>query len=227
MDGRRPTGIMFVNTNVDSPAKEAEYSNWYQAVHFPDVCEPGIFVNALMFHNLRYPPPQGEAKFLAFYETFWPDIDVAYAEFSTRLVAKLRAESRIHAGTRGALFGVYRQLSITFSTERRKRSQSVMAVHIDAKAPGKEQDVRGWYAGTHVAEVAALGLFHTGSFNELIDGPAYRTARNPEQPRFLALYESDIGDPQALGAAVAKHFPGGVPDYVKIRGASSFYRVSP
>ncbi len=227
MDGRKPTGIMFVNTNVDSPAKEIEYNNWYQAVHFPDVCEPGIFVNATMFHNVRYPPPPGEGKFLAFYETFWPDIDVAYAEFSARLVAMLRAQNRIHAGTRKAMFAIYRQLCIHFSTDRRKRSQSVMAVHIDAKTPGKEAGVREWYVDQHIREVTGLGLFHTGSFSELSDGPAYRAVKDPEQPRFIALYESDIGDPQALGGMVAKHFPGGVPDYVKIRGAQFFHRASP
>ncbi|MCH8283503.1 MAG: hypothetical protein IIC20_02885, partial [Chloroflexi bacterium] len=71
MDGRRPVGIMYTNTNVDDPAKETEYNQWYHDVHFPDVTEPGIFVNATMFHNVFSPPRPGEGKFLAFYECYW------------------------------------------------------------------------------------------------------------------------------------------------------------
>lgn len=226
MDGRRPVGIMYVNTDVDDPSKEAEYNLWYQNVHFPDVSEPGLFVNCLMFHNVNSPPRPGEGKFLAFYESFWQDLDAAYAEFS-KTVAKLRKEQRIHAGTRKALFGIYRQLSVNFSTGRRKRSQSVLAVHIESKEPRKDTDVKRWYIDTHVPEVVALGLWHTGSFNQLIEGQPFASVKDPGQPRFLALYESDIGDPRALSAEVASHFPKGVPDYVKIVGASMFYRASP
>ena len=56
MDGRRPAGIMYVNTHIDDARHEAEYHNWYRDVHFPDVTQPGIFVNAAMFHNASTPP---------------------------------------------------------------------------------------------------------------------------------------------------------------------------
>ncbi len=227
MDGRRPVGIMYTNTNVDDPAKEIEYNQWYHDVHFPDVTEPGIFVNATMFHNVFSPPRPGEGKFLAFYECYWQDLDGAYAEF-TKTVAKLRTEHRIHAGTARAFYGVYRQLTIVSSTDRRKRTQSLLAVRIDAQEPSKEADVKRWYTETHVPEVVELGLYHTGSFGELITGEPFRSMADPGQPRFLAVYESDIGDPQWLAGEVGRRFSSpGVPDYVQIDGASMFYRVSP
>ena len=64
MDGRRPTAIMYVNTDVDQPWKQDEYQRWYRDVHFPDVTEPGIFVQPEMFHNAVSPIPAGEGKFL-------------------------------------------------------------------------------------------------------------------------------------------------------------------
>ena len=98
MDGRRPTGVMYVNTHVDDPNKEIEYDAWYRNVHFPDVTEPGMFVNATMFHNANVPPATGEGKFLAFYETYWEDVGAATDAFRG-WVDVLGRESRIHAGT--------------------------------------------------------------------------------------------------------------------------------
>ena len=66
MDGRKPTGILYVNTHVADPTIEIEYDRWYHDVHFPDVTEPGIFVEAMMFHNASVPPAENEGKFLAF-----------------------------------------------------------------------------------------------------------------------------------------------------------------
>ena len=228
MDGRRPVGIMYTNTSVDHPTKEIEYNRWYHDVHFPDVTEPGIFVNALMFHNAVTPLPPGQGKFLAFYESFWPDLDFAYGEFS-KTVKMLREQKRIHAGTaQPGLYGIYRQLSIHFSTQRRRRSQSVMAVMIDCKEKGKENDLKKWYNEKHVKEVVDLGIYHTGSFSQLITGEPFKQHITERHPNFMAIYESDIGDPQALAKEVGSRFPKNyVPSYVDIMGVSLWYRVSP
>ncbi len=115
MDGRRPTGILYVNTHVDDPTMESEYDRWYHDVHFPDVTEPGVFVNATMFHNANDPPAEGEGKFLAFYETHWKDVEVATAAFKEHVDVLMRNEL-IHAGTVSKSFGIYEQSKIVFSS---------------------------------------------------------------------------------------------------------------
>ncbi|MBM4405170.1 MAG: hypothetical protein FJ039_03170 [Chloroflexi bacterium] len=227
MDGRRPTGLMYTNTDVSDPAKAAEYNNWYQAVHFPDVCQPGIFVNATMFHNTNPRPSHSEGQFLAMYETFWPDPDAAYREF-TKTVAKLRAEKRIHAGTRKAYFAIYTLLSTVFSTERRKRTQSLMCILLDSSDPGKTGELKRLYLEERMPRVVNLGLFHTGSFGEIITGEPFRSTMDKNSPRFLLFYESDIGDPVFLRDEVAKAIPPEtLPLFAAIRRVSTFYRASP
>lgn len=223
MDGRRPTGIMYVNTHVDEPSKEAEYDTWYHHVHFPDVTEPGIFVDATMFHNASSPLPDGEGRFLAFYETYWDDVGAAGEAFA-RTVDALQRERRIHAGTVGKSFGIYRQHCLHFATDRRRRSQSVLAVHIEVADPDRRAAARDWYADTHIPEILAMGRYHTGSLNEFVPVEEFAEAAR-DMPLFIALYESDIGDPRALAAELVRAFPDGAPDFVQVRAASHFTRA--
>jgi hypothetical protein len=228
MDGRRPTGILYVNTHVDDPSKEDEYHRWYRDVHFGDVTESGLFVNAEMFHNAQSPLPPAEGKFLAFYECYAEDVLGAALAFSRKTVDVLFAERRIHAGTASRLFGVYQTRTLHFATSRRRRSQSLIAVHVDARSPAQSPQLCDWYVRQHVPEVTDLGLCHTGGFYERLDPEPFRGVTPADQPRFLALYESDIGDPRAIAAMLAEKFPADqLPPFVQLRFASFFYRAGP
>ncbi|NQZ95480.1 MAG: hypothetical protein HRU01_03125 [Myxococcales bacterium] len=222
MDGRRPTGVMYVNTHVDDPNKEIEYDAWYRNVHFPDVTEPGMFVNATMFHNANVPPATGEGKFLAFYETYWEDVGAATDAFRG-WVDVLGRESRIHAGTLGASFGIYANVARRFATERRRFSQSVNAFLIDPREGAPADDVRRHLVEHTLAAVAGIGLHHSVSVGELTTSQAFADATG-EQARFLLLLESDIGDPRALATSVEAKVPDAVPDTAELRIASNFFR---
>jgi hypothetical protein len=226
MDGRRPTGILYVQTDVDAPHKQAEYHRWYLDVHFPDVVEPGVFASAAMFHNAREPVPAGEGRFLAFYETHWDDLAAASAAFK-RWVDVLVAERRIHPGTVSRRIAILRSLGVAFATQRRRRSQSVVALELDA-GPGGESALREWGLGRGVPDALAHGLFHTGSLHERIDEDAFADVAAPDQARFLALFESDFGDPAALAAALAR-LPAAapLPGAASLRRVSCFHRASP
>lgn len=227
MDGRRPTGIMIANTDVDDPAKEDEYHRWYRDVHFPDLVEGGIFVNAQMFHNAQSPRPEEVGKFGAFYECYWDDVHAAALAFS-KTVEMLFAEHRIHAGTVHRFFAIYRTLGIHFATRRRRFTQSLIAVHIDAGDPSQTEELREWYVRKHVPETVEVGLCHTGSFHERVDAEPFANVVASDQPRFLALYESDIGDPVAIAGMLAEHHPPErLPDFAKLRSASMFHRSGP
>ena len=239
MDGRRPLGILDVNTHVRTPDQEFEYDRWYQDVHFADVTEPGIFVQASMFHNASSPPAPGEGRFLAFYECMWSDLETASRAFS-RAVATLWQEQRIHAGTAGRLFGIYRPHEWLARPERRPRSQSLLAEHLDCTDPARAPALLEWYARKRLPAALELGLHHTASISERLYGaqgfdrlardpaPAAAVDEDADQPRFLALYESDRGDPRWLARQLERrlaHDP--LPDFARVRLASSFYRASP
>src|SRR5215471_11531162 len=155
MDGRHPTGILYVNTDVDDAANQEEYDRWYHGVHFPDVTEPGVFVNALMFHNARIPPPRGEGRFLAFYETYWADVSAATVRFAEHVDVWVK-EGRIHPGTVSRAFGAYHQLALELATQRRRRSQSLVAAHVDADR-SLSRELASWWAGRHVGAALRAG----------------------------------------------------------------------
>ncbi|MBI3743076.1 MAG: hypothetical protein HY261_02140, partial [Chloroflexi bacterium] len=93
---------------------------------------------------------------------------------------------------------------------------------------GKENDLKKWYNEKHVKEVVDLGIYHTGSFGQLITGEPFKQHITERHPHFMAIYESDIGDPQALAKEVGSKFPKNyVPSFVDIKGVSLWYRVSP
>ncbi len=75
-------------------------------------------------------------------------------------------------------------------------------------------------------EVVELGIYHTGSFNELVRSDAFAEP-TADQPRFLALYESDFGDPRQLASRLVETFPDALPGCVQFRFVSNFYRASP
>jgi hypothetical protein len=226
MDGRQPTGVMYVNTHVDDPSKEAEYDLWYRQVHFRDVTEPGIFVNASMFHNANHPPAAGEGKFLAFYETFWDDVEVATEVFNTH-VDQLARERQIHAGTLGVTFGIYRRLALEFAGQRRRFSQSVCAFLFGAGDANDAEALGRHYVEHCLGDALATGLFHTGSLHECVRSDAFAEAAG-DQPRFLALYESDLGDPRALAGLLGEKLGvGALPEAASLRLASNFYRAAP
>lgn len=65
--------ILEVRTNCSDPEKEAEYNDWYNNIHLPDVLEtPGV-VRATRYEHTD--PAEGEAKFVAIYEIETDNID--------------------------------------------------------------------------------------------------------------------------------------------------------
>ncbi len=225
---------MFVNTGVDDAAKEAEYDRWYRDVHFPDVTEPGIFVHACMLHNAQQPPPEGERRFLAFYECFWDDLEGACRAFAAH-VGQLAAGHQIHAGTVGAHFGIYALRELGFATQRRRRSQSLVAWHLAAPDPAARAAGLAWLRDAALACARDSGLFHTLSIGELLCGSAsfgrLRDAAAPAaadaEPPLLLLLESDLGDPGQLELRLRRRSGAATPPPgCSVARRSCFYRAS-
>jgi hypothetical protein len=75
--------------------------------------------------------------------------------------------------------------------------------------------------------VSAGGGFHTAALYERIETRAFARAIRPDQPRFLALLESDRGDPVALADRLEGRLAEPeLPRFVRRRSVACFYRSS-
>ena len=64
--------LFIVESNCTDPDREAEFNQWYNAVHLPDMLELPAVVGALRYENIN--PGDGEAKYIALYEIDSDDI---------------------------------------------------------------------------------------------------------------------------------------------------------
>jgi hypothetical protein len=71
------TGILLVMLNNLLPDSDAEFEKWYNTAHVPDVVGAGSFWVGRRFRNDEAGPD--EARFLAIYQTSWPDVRSAHA----------------------------------------------------------------------------------------------------------------------------------------------------
>ncbi len=100
--------LLVVGTNCADAAREAEFREWYDKTHFPDVLETPGFVRATRYENIK--PSEGEAKFLATYEIETDDIDSFMKRHSDNMNRK-RAAGRFSELLVSVSRGVYKQIS--------------------------------------------------------------------------------------------------------------------
>ncbi len=98
--------ILEVRTNCSDPEKEAEYNDWYNNIHLPDVLEtPGV-VRATRYENTD--PGESEAKFVAIYEIETADID-AFMNALNENIQKKREAGRMNDLLVRTHRGLYKQ----------------------------------------------------------------------------------------------------------------------
>jgi len=85
--------IVLVFTNCADPAREAEFNQWYNETHIPDMLQAEGFVAATRYQVLGEPGP-GQGKFLAVYEVEADELGKAFAGVQKRL-AEVTAQGRV------------------------------------------------------------------------------------------------------------------------------------
>ena len=100
--------LFVVETNCADAAREAEFNEWYDKTHLPDVLETPGFIRATRYENTE--PSAGEAKFLATYEIETDDID-GFLKAHTDNMTRKRAEGRISELLLVVSRSFYRQIS--------------------------------------------------------------------------------------------------------------------
>ena len=100
--------LLVVYTDSADPLREAEFNEWYDKVHLPDVLPAPGLVRATRYVNTD--PNPGPGKFLATYEIESDDIDKTMATLQERL-AKLREQGRYSDLLVRVSMATYRQIS--------------------------------------------------------------------------------------------------------------------
>lgn len=100
--------LMVVETNCADAAREAEFNEWYDKTHLPDVLETPGFIRATRYENTE--PSAGKAKFFATYEIETDDI-AKFMKANRDNMAKKRAAGRFSELLVGGSRGLYKQIS--------------------------------------------------------------------------------------------------------------------
>lgn len=196
MQGRTPTGIAAVFGNCRDPQKEAELNEWYVNMHIPDVTKPGIFPIATRFENPAAKSTAESPRYLAVYETSRPDPAAAWTE-NRKHTAPLREQGRIHPAMAASMVAVFKRLGAAAGQRGKKRTTGILAVLADCKDPAREAEFNKWYDQVHLGDVLKTGLYFAAS-------RYVNTGITPGQPRYLAIYETDVHDPIGVVGEVLK-----------------------
>ena len=84
--------IRTVETNCQDETRDAEFNDWYNNVHLPDMLKCPVVVATRRYQ--RRDPEEGEAKYFAIYEIETDDIEDGLATFNAH-VQSLREKERI------------------------------------------------------------------------------------------------------------------------------------
>lgn len=99
--------MLVVGMKVDDPANEAEFNNWYNTIHFPDVLETPNFERATRWESTE--PRLADAKYLALYEIETDDIQAAMKGLDETIAQKSKAGRMSSLGT-PVIIGTYKQI---------------------------------------------------------------------------------------------------------------------
>jgi hypothetical protein len=100
--------IRVVESNCTDAAREAEFHEWYNKVHLPDMLETPDIIRATRYEAVE--PSEGEARFLAVYEIETDDID-KLMKVSHDNIARKRTEGRMSDLIASVSHRNYKQIS--------------------------------------------------------------------------------------------------------------------
>jgi len=100
--------LLVLETNCADAAREAEFNEWYDKTHLPNMLETPGFIRATRYENTR--PSKGRAKYLAVYEIETDDFD-SCMKAEAENMAKKRAKGQVSGLLMAVSRGFYKQIS--------------------------------------------------------------------------------------------------------------------
>ena len=192
MDGRFSKCMLFVLTNCKDPAHDAQFNEWYNHTHLPDIVNSGLFQHPVRWVKANDTPDSEEPRYLATYESDSDDPARLMEELS-KLGGRLTAQGRMLDTLEVVFAGMFQRIEGSFWTHREQpKSHSVVMNNNDCSDPTREDDFNYWLSHIQLTQPLGTGLFHTASRYRDINPPA------PDRGKYLQVYESDIDPLKAL-----------------------------
>lgn len=99
--------LLITETNCADAAGEAQFNEWYNRVHIPDVLETPAIISATRYENIA--PATGKGKFLTLYEIEADNIDDVMKMHIDNMARK-KAQGRFSELVVLVSRGVYKQI---------------------------------------------------------------------------------------------------------------------
>ena len=147
MEGRRPNGLAVVLVNCNDPAQEDDFDRWYNEVHLPDVCNPGVFPRATRYQNPNAAGGDEQPRYAALYETDRDDPGAAWVD-NREHTGGLRAQGRIHGALKASYVGVYKRIGGPSPAAR--PVTGVLIVLNNCADPARDAEFNAWYNDVHI-----------------------------------------------------------------------------
>ncbi len=194
MEGRSHGGIVVARANCTDPSREAEMNDWYSNHHVPDITRSGAVSNATRYVNPEAKGTDDDRKYLALYESNEADLASSWARNLAQAVWRPWNDGIIiHPALSKVWVGVYKRFGTQPEPPSGKSAASVLMVLSDCEDPGREEEFNRWYDGVHVPDILETGAYW--SARRFVN-----YALGPDQPKYLALYESEGDGPSSLEA---------------------------
>ena len=190
MEGRFARSLLYVLTNCNDPAQDAEFNDWYNRTHLPDIVNSGLFQNPMRFIKATDTPDAEDPRYLATYESDSDDPGELLEEVM-RLRKRLEEQGRLHPASHLEYAGMLRRIDGGFwSRSQGRKVAGVMVVSSNCSDPAREDEFNDWYSDIHLPDILSTGDFHADYRYEDI---------NPHESvgKYWAIYETDINPVKA------------------------------
>ena len=211
--------VQIVLSNPASAERTAEFHDWYENQHIPDLMRLPGFIGAQRFRVAL--PFRGEVPWIhaVVYELEADDLGTVLGELvDAHADGRIAVSDVLDGATLTAL--VFSPLGPCQGLAGHRRQ---LFVALSRPTEGREADFNAWYDTTHVPEVTAIpGIF---------GAQRYRLAMpflDPlgEGQGYLALYDVDCADLDTLAAEVRQRARDGrtrMSDAIDIQGLTAFF----
>ncbi len=185
MEGRFSKSLLYVLTNCKDPSQDAQFNEWYNHTHLPDVLNSGLVRDPIRFVKATDSPDDQQPRYLATYESDSDD-PARLMDEVTKMAVRLDELGRVHSAIEVAFVGMLRRIKGGYwSRSCNRKVNGVMAVFTNCSDPSREEEFNFWYNDIHLSDILSTGGFHTDYRYEDI-------SPQTDRGKYLALYESEI-----------------------------------
>ena len=159
MDGRHPDAIRLTLTRCMDQPHEAEFNEWYDTTHLPDILGSGLATYGTRFADSDH--ESGNPEYLALYELPRTDLERINQAFADQ-VRHLHERGRMFPHFQIARRSMWRRIGGQHgSGQPRARTAGLFLIESNCICPEREKEFNDWYDRVHIPDLLGTKLFHT------------------------------------------------------------------